>query len=85
VDQMLYIETEFNKRKVGIRDVLLAFSFVLLLLYAVIFLAYRDSAAYYMTVLEEVEEQKSEFLLLDERNLEVHEKIEEMLNEELDN
>jgi hypothetical protein len=85
VDQMLYIETEFNKRKVGIRDVLLALSFVLLLLYAVIFLAYRDSAAYYMTVLEEVEEQESEFLLLDDRNLEVHEKIEEMLNEELDN
>jgi len=72
VDQMLYIETEFNKRKVGIRDVLLALSFVLLLLYAVIFLAYRDSAAYYMTVLEEVEEQESEFLLLDDRNLEVH-------------
>ena len=85
MDQMLYIETEFNKRKVGIRDVLLALSFVLLLLYAVIFLAYRDSAAYYMTVLEEVEEQESEFLLLDDRNLEVHEKIEEMLNEELDN
>ena len=72
MDQMLYIETEFNKRKVGIRDVLLALSFVLLLLYAVIFLAYRDSAAYYMTVLEEVEEQESEFLLLDDRNLEVH-------------
>jgi cell division protein FtsB len=85
VDQMLYIETEFNKRKVGIREVLLTFSFVLLVLYAIIFLAYRDSAAYYMAVLEKVEKQESEFLLLDDRNLEVHEKIKEMLNEELDN
>jgi len=85
VDQMFYIETEFNKRKVGIREVLLTFSFVLLVLYAIIFLAYRDSAAYYMTVLEEVEEREKEFLLLDDRNLEVHEKIEEMLNENLDN
>jgi len=80
-----YIETEFNKRKVGIREVLLTFSFVLLVLYAIVFLAYRDSAAHYMTVLEKVEKQESEFLLLDDRNLEVHEKIEEMLNEKLDN
>jgi cell division protein FtsB len=85
VDQMLYIETEFNKRKVGIREVLLTFSFVLLVLYAIVFLAYRDSAAYYVTLLKKVEKQKSELLLLDARNLEVHEKIEEMLNEKLDN
>lgn len=82
---MFYIETEFNKRKVGIRDVLLAFSFVSLVIYALIFLAYRDSAAYYMAVLEEVEKQESEFLLIDAKQAEIHNSIERMQDEILDN
>ena len=82
---MFYIETEFNKRKVGIGDVLLAFSFVLLVVYALIFLAYRDSAAYYMAVLEEVEKQEREFLLIDAKQVEIHNSIERMQDEILDN
>lgn len=82
---MFYIETEFNKRKVGIHEFLLTFSFVALILYAIIFLAYRDSAAYYMMVLEKVENQKSELLLIDARQAEIHDSIEKLQNEILDN
>ena len=82
---MFYIETEFNKRKVGIRDVLLAFSFVSLMIYALIFLAYRDSAAYYMAVLEKVEKQESELLLIDARQAEIHTSIRDLQDEILDN
>lgn len=82
---MFYIETEFNKRKIGIRESLLVFSFVILILYAIIFLAYRDSAAYYMTVLEKVEKQKSELLLIDARQAEIHRSIEKLQDEILDN
>ena len=82
---MFYIETEFNKRKVGIRDVLLAFSFISLVIYALIFLAYRDSAAYYMAVLEKIEKQESELLLIDARQAEIHNSIRDLQDEILDN
>lgn len=82
---MFYIETEFNKRKVGIRESLLAFSFVSLVLYAIIFLAYRDSAAYYMMALEKVEKQESELLLIDARQAEIHNSIRDLQDEILDN
>ena len=82
---MLYIETEFYKRKVGIREALLTFSFISLIIYAIIFLAYRDSAAYYMAVLEKVEKQESELLLIDARQAEIHDSIEKLQDEILDN
>ena len=82
---MFYIETEFNKRKVGIREALLAFSFVSLVIYVIIFLAYRDSVAYYMAVLEKIEKQESELLLIDAKHAEIHNSIRDLQDEILDN
>lgn len=82
---MFYIETEFYKRKVGVREYLLIFLVISVILYAIIFLAYRDSAAYYLSVLEKTKEQERELLLIEARQAEIHDSIKKMQNEILDN
>lgn len=82
---MFYIETEFYKRKVGIREYLLISLVISVILYIIVFLAYRDSAAYYLSVLEKTKEQERELLLIEARQAEIHDSIKKMQNEILDN
>lgn len=82
---MFYIETEFYKRKAGILEYTLIFLIISVILYAIIFLAYRDSAAYYLSMLEKTKEQERELLLLDAKQAEIHDSIKEMQHEILDN
>lgn len=82
---MFYIETEFYKRKAGILEYTLIFLVISVILYAIIFLAYRDSAAYYLSMLKKTKEQERELLLLDAKQAEIHDSIKEMQHEILDN
>lgn len=83
---MITIETEFYTKVIGLKEKFMAFLLVLFLLYSatLTLYIYSMSAYAYMRVNEKVLKQKESLLALDNRQLEVHNKIEEMLNEDMD-
>ena len=83
---MITIETEFYTKVIGLKEKFVAFLLVLFLLYsgALTLYVYSMSAYAYVRVNEKVQKQKEALSALDNRQLEVHNKIEEMLNEDMD-
>jgi cell division protein FtsB len=82
---MFTIETEFYKRKVGIREVLLTFFVVLFLTYFIFMEYFHNSAAYYLTLAEKVNQQERELMLIEAKQAEIHNSIKKMQDEIRDN
>ena len=83
---MITIETEFYTKVIGLKEKFIAFLLVLFLLYSatLALYIYSMSTYAYVKVNERVLKQKEALSALDNRQLEVHNKIEEMLNEDMD-
>ena len=84
---MLYIETEFYTKKIGLKEMLQAFLLVLFLLYSVTLTMYiySMSAYSYFKVQEKIKEQEVQLRALDARNAELHDEILRMLDEKSSN